>query len=266
MKDKLIVTDLDGTLLNATHEVSDFNYYWIKKFQENNGFFTFATGRMNQSVRQYITSLHIDFPVITYNGAQIYCPKKNKVIYKKRLIISKKFIDFMQDSMSFVEIAIFYDDQVFTLNKGRLVQEMEQKERIETQPITIEKIPKEITKIVFMSSDITKLKLIEQGVSKQFSNSEFVYSEPNYLEVLPIETSKGNALKEIKRRYSLQDLYTVSFGNNLNDISLLDEADIGIAVKNSNPELFNIADHVSTYTNNESIVGNYILKLFQATK
>jgi len=266
MKDKLIVTDLDGTLLNATHEVSDFNYYWIKKFQENNGLFTFATGRMNESVMQFITLLHIDFPVITYNGAQIYCPRENKVIYNKRLTTSEEFIDFMQESMSFAEIAVFYNEQVFTMNKGRLVQEMEQKERIQTQPITIKQIPKEVTKIIFMSNDTSKLTIIEQGVSKQFSNSEFIYSEPNYLEILPKETSKGNALKEIKRRYPLQDLYTVSFGNNLNDISLLDEADIGIAVKNSNPELFNIADHVSNYTNNESIVGNYILELFQATK
>src|SRR5699024_12434416 len=69
--------------------------------------------------RSFITLLHIDFPVITYNGAQIYCPKKNKVIYKKRLTISKNFIDFIQNSMSFAEIAIFYDDQVFTLNKGK---------------------------------------------------------------------------------------------------------------------------------------------------
>src|SRR5699024_7049550 len=168
--------------------------------------------------------------------------------------------------MSFAEIAVFYNEQVFTLNKGRLVQEMEQKERIQTQPITIKQIPKEDTKIIFMSNDTSKLTIIEQEVSKQFSNSEFIYSEPNYLEILPKETSKGNALKEIKIRYPLQDLYTVSFGNNLNDISLLDEADIGIAVKNSNPELFNIADHVSNYTNNESIVENYILELFQATK
>lgn len=266
MKDKLIVTDLDGTLLNATHEVSNFNYHWIKKFKENNGLFTFATGRMNESIRRFVALLRIDIPVITYNGAQIYCPRENKVIYNKQLIVSENFIDFVRKSTSFVEMVVFFDNQAFTLNKGRLVEEMERKERIETRPITVEQIPKEITKLIFMSNDAVKLTELEQEVSKQFGNYELVYSEPNYLEILAKEISKGNALREIKKRYPLQDLYTVSFGNNLNDISLLDEADLGIAVKNSNPELFNSADHISAYTNNDSIVGNYIQELFQATK
>ena len=61
----LLVTDLDGTLLNNQHEISEQNSESIKKFQSNGGLITFATGRMEETTFQYIEKLGIDLPIIS---------------------------------------------------------------------------------------------------------------------------------------------------------------------------------------------------------
>ena len=63
-EDLLLVSDLDGTLLDDDHNISSDNKDAIKKLEDAGGLFTFATGRMENSTIQYIEELEIDIPVI----------------------------------------------------------------------------------------------------------------------------------------------------------------------------------------------------------
>lgn len=259
MKGRLIVTDLDGTLLNDHHEVSDSDCDWIETFKKHDGLFTVATGRMNEAVGQFIKELNITVPIITYNGAQIYCPEKNKVLYEKSLSLSTAMIkQLIVAAQSFAEILIFYNDHVFTFKQGKLIKQFEQKEQVKSKTITVKQIPLTVTKVVIMSNEKRKLAQFETLFKQLSHHSNLTYSEPNYLEILPENVSKGEALRELKERFSLQDMNTVAFGNNLNDVSLLQEANVGVAVKNADDGLLNVADHISCYTNNEGAVGRYI--------
>lgn len=260
MKKYFLVTDLDGTLLNSNHEISEYNYKQIKQFQQKNGLFKFATGRMNDSVYRFIKELNITIPVITYNGAQVFCPLENKVIYEKSFVLSKEMYNQLAE-VSFAEIIFYYDDQAFTLKKDDLIKEFEQKEKVTCKVMASEKIPEKVTKIMLLSEDRRKLEELEIDFKARFESVSFIFSESNYLEILPKNVSKGEALKEVKRLYELKDIYTVGFGNNLNDISLLEAANQGIAVKNSVTGLLDVADQVSPYTNNEHAVGHYIESL-----
>lgn len=87
MKKPLIVTDLDGTLLNEDEEISAKSEEAIKKFKKNGGLFSIATGRTESTVSDFVDQLEVDIPVILYNGARIVDPKGWEVLHEKRLIV-----------------------------------------------------------------------------------------------------------------------------------------------------------------------------------
>ena len=95
-------------------------------------------------------------------------------------------------------------------------------------------------------------------LTDKFKTLTLVFSQMEYLEILPVATSKGEALKELINLCQLTDAYTIGFGDNFNDIPLLTASDLGIAVSNAEPQLKKVADHTSQYTNDQDAVGHYI--------
>src|SRR5699024_3860678 len=166
MKKYFLVTDLDGTLLNSNHEISEYNYKQIKQFQQKNGLFTFATGRMNESVYQFIKELNITIPVITYNGAQVFCPLENKVIYERSFVLSKEMYNQLVEA-SFAEVLFYYNDQAFALRQGDLIKEFEQKEKVTCKLMQSEEIPNKVTKIMLLSHDRGKLEELEMSFGER---------------------------------------------------------------------------------------------------
>ncbi|HLR71769.1 MAG TPA: Cof-type HAD-IIB family hydrolase [Pseudogracilibacillus sp.] len=267
MKKHLLVTDLDGTLLNSDHKISEYNYNQIKKFQQQGGLFTFATGRMNETVHPFIHELDITIPVITYNGVQIFCPVEKKVLYEKSFTLSKAMYDqLVETSTTLVEVLLFFNHQACTVRKGPLIKEFEQKEKVSCRVMELDYNPETVTKIIFLSKERNKLEDLKIFFEKTFDGISVVFSETNYLEILPENASKGEALKEMKKHCALTDVNTVGFGNNLNDISLLQTVNIGVAVKNAVDGLLGVADHISRYSNNEGAVGQYIESLLNTSR
>src|SRR5690625_464699 len=263
MKRQLIVTDLDGTLLNANHEIDPFDRDWIDWFQKNNGLFTVATGRMNASVRLLLEQFDVTLPIITYNGAQIYLPTENKLLYEKSFQPSKLMLEQLVIlARTFAEVLFFSNDHVYTITRGKQIEAFEKKEKVICTVVAAEQIPLNVTKMIIMSEEIPLLTQFEKKLIRLFPSANIVYSEPNYLEILPEGVSKGAALNWLKEDFSLQDRHTAAFGNHLNDMPLLQAADIGVAVNNADKRLLRVADDVSSYTNNEGAVGHYIEQLF----
>ena len=70
MKYKLIVCDMDGTLLTSSHKISDHTANIIKKIEDSGVKFMIATGRPYLDARHYRDSLKLRSYLITSNGAR----------------------------------------------------------------------------------------------------------------------------------------------------------------------------------------------------
>lgn len=79
---KFVVSDLDGTLLQPDHKVSDYSIDIIKKLVDKNINFVIATGRGKQGVQDILNQLNLDIYLICNNGANIY-DKKGKLIFEE---------------------------------------------------------------------------------------------------------------------------------------------------------------------------------------
>ena len=80
-----------------------------------------------------------------------------------------------------------------------------------------------------------------------------------FFDILNIKASKGNSLKKLIKRLKISKEEVISFGDSQNDISLFKESGFSIAVKNSYPELIELADAI-TDENHKSGLGKAIYK------
>ena len=111
IKDILVLSDLDNTLLTAEHGIPEYNLQMIKKFQELGGNFTIATGRSIESIAHYLDKLELSTPAIVYNGGVIYDFKNKMYIIKETLPESaKKALQIIRESFPDVGIEIMCDN------------------------------------------------------------------------------------------------------------------------------------------------------------
>ncbi len=114
--DYLLVTDIDGTLINNQGLVGFENMEAIKKFQSMDGRFTLATGRPQAFTRSVLEGITLDVPAILYNGAVIYDFNDDKIIWEKvfdediKDLIRKIYVKFSE-----VGIGISCGDKYFIL-------------------------------------------------------------------------------------------------------------------------------------------------------
>lgn len=98
MSYKLICIDMDGTLLNEKHEVSEFDKEMIKRATEIGVKVAITTGRIFANARMYSNIIGVKTPIIASNGAYIREPDKDDVIYQSTLSESqiKKIISIVR--------------------------------------------------------------------------------------------------------------------------------------------------------------------------
>jgi len=95
MKYKLIVCDMDGTLLTSSHKISDHTANIIKKIEDSSVKFMIATGRPYLDARHYRDSLELRSYLITSNGARAHDEDNNPIVVEnipKELV--KRLLDY----------------------------------------------------------------------------------------------------------------------------------------------------------------------------
>ncbi|MFD0680236.1 MULTISPECIES: HAD family hydrolase [unclassified Paenibacillus] len=254
MNNILLISDLDGTLLNASQQISLENELAIKRFIEKGGMFTLATGRMEEAVIPFIHKLGLDLPVILYNGAKIYCPVTDKVLYERKISLPQALWDNIRGRLSDELVLLVYQDgQVYAPIRNALLEKHELKDAVRCLPFEESIMQEPVTKLLIISSRLEEAKDIEQAVRDSCVPCEMVYSESNYLEILPQHATKGIALRELVRLLKVDSLYTVAVGDNLNDLTMIIEADLGYAVGNAHPLLADAADAVTVHHESHAI-------------
>jgi Cof subfamily protein (haloacid dehalogenase superfamily) len=239
LNNTLLVSDLDGTLLDSKQRISKENLEAIKEFQDKGGLFTIATGRMEQSVQPFIELLKIDIPIILYNGAVVYDPISKTIIKQKTLnnfsSILKAFTNLAKEYE--LGILLYQKGKVFTVEKNEVIKEYERKDKVNCNLVTNNIFHNPITKILLISSVEKVLDKCEVIVKESKIPCETVYSESNYLEILPLGVSKGSALYDLLDYLQRDDLQIVCVGDNLNDESMLKIATRAFVVDNCHDSL-----------------------------
>lgn len=243
---KVVVSDIDGTLVDQNQQISEHNLKAIQQFQHEGGIFTIATGRVEQSVKHLIDQLQIEHPVILYNGGKVIDFKLNCVIYERYIPVEfvLGFVDMALSNQ--LNICIYTDEDIYILNDTDTIRTYAAKDKV-----TVQLLPS----VAYLKSRIVYKVLIIDEVAafrtcydyfEQTSMSDvtIVQSENTYLEILPNDVSKGEALKVLMDYLNLPIESAIAIGDHFNDIEMIKAAGIGVAVNNAIPSLKEYADAI----------------------
>ena len=263
-KYKLVVSDLDGTLLSNFH-VPNSNKSSIQRIREKGIKFCIATGRTIQSTKNILKEIGTyneenEYSIL-FNGCVIIENKNNKVLFFKG-------IDF-EISNKLFEIGKKYDVMLLVYSIDNCYVWKSYEKEIERQKsyeelltfmddLNINFIKEkniQITKIVFVNEDHNYLLKIKEELDKIFGNEISISTSANmYLEINAKNVNKGNALEWLANYLKIDMKETIAIGDNSNDIFMIEKAGIGVCVKNGIDILKNKANYVTEKTNDEGAV------------
>jgi len=259
---KLVICDIDGTLVDNRKQVTPLNKQFIEQFKKQGGMFSLATGRIEKSVDRYCRELDIDVPVILYNGARIVHPVSGDVILDRSLSASevRHALSLLRD---FPFDPIFYSDgEAYILKKTQAVGEYESGDGFRCLPVKEEAEirDRKITKILMIGDNRRFGEFREKFQAGGKYRASLVQSEHNFLEILPEGVNKGTALAGLADHLGLTLDEVVCFGDNLNDLEMIQRAGMGVAMGNAHEMLKEKADLIAPL-NTESGVGQVINKI-----
>lgn len=267
MNTKILFTDLDDTLLRSDKSVSSEDLESIRKMVEAGHKFVVATGRPFYSANKLCKELGFikpGFYLVCSNGGVIYDYDKNTSL--KRSTVSYENVAHVFDvaRKAGLHIHTYTDDYV--------VSERETEEikfycdRIKMPYNILNKIPEDLPyeppkMIVISQNGRPVLVPFEKSLHPWIDGKmATVFSSEILLEVLPLDATKGNGVRFLCDHFNIPIENSIACGDEENDITMLDAAGIGVAMKNGTDTTKAHANYITSHTNNENAITEVIEK------
>ncbi len=244
---KLITVDLDGTLLNSKHELSERNKKAVKKAMEQGVQVVFATGKTRFAAEGLLEELDITSPGVFSQGLIIYngdgTIRTNTVMDKK---ILRRIINFAEDR-GFGVLA-YSGNRILTRRADEVADKIAEygEPKAESVGALVNHLDStEINKVILYGQE-SKVAALRWQLSKQL-DGEIHLTRANVqgiLEVLPANTSKGKAVMRVMKDLNIAPQNTMAIGDGENDIEMLEAVGTKVAMGNAVQKLKDIADQV----------------------
>jgi 5-amino-6-(5-phospho-D-ribitylamino)uracil phosphatase len=256
---KMVAIDIDGTLLDDDLSISDKTSDKLKELKARGMEIVLATGRTYISAYNIMKKLGIETPTITENGSRLTIPSEGQV-YKKSISLEDalEVIKFAERNDQYVKAYI--DSVMYVKQEDDYSREFIKAHGIELKEVgkLSENIDRDVDMIVLILDKIYEGELDEE-IKKM--NVDVTMSGRYSLEFVPKGATKENALKFLAKELEIKREDILAIGNGLNDFEMIEYAGIGIAMKNSDPNLLAKCKEVSEFDNNEEGVYNIIKDL-----
>jgi Cof subfamily protein (haloacid dehalogenase superfamily) len=263
-KVKLVVSDMDGTLLNSKGEVSQQFFTLFKELKKRNIHFCAASGRQHNSIVDKLSTIKNDIYVIAENGG---IAKKGDEIFLSNFLKPEKVLKLIPilREIEGANMVLCCNDAAFIESKEErfigLFQEYYQSFEVVEN---LMEIPK--------TTPVFKIAIYHFNSSEEFIypiikdlNNEVLLkvSGKNWLDISDKKANKGNALREVQKLLNITKEETMVFGDYHNDIEMMQEADFSFAMKNAHSDIKKLANY-STESNDDFGVERILEKLISS--
>lgn len=257
---KLVATDLDETLLNENSDISDYNKKVLIELMKNGIEVVLCTGRPLEGTLRYRDYLNTNNDIVVFNGAGIV-DFKNNFLYHKPLEenICRKLIPISEKYKVYYHA--YFKDNWNISEEDPWFKKYRVKEMLNNYTIGMDRLENyNFTKFIYLGDHKTLVD-IKKEVDDKFE-VHTTFSHSNYLEVLNKGVTKGSALSWLVNEKGLSSDNVVAFGDNYNDIEMIEYAKIGVAMKNAEKDVKKSADYIAK-KNTEDGVGKFLSELFE---
>ncbi len=265
---KLIASDLDGTMFEKGNVIPKTNLKAIEDINNSKINFTICTGKTYSLFKNICKDIETGYGIFG-NGNQIINLKTGEEIYKKTLKKDdimfcidkakklKLHIHMYTDKEIITEKLLYMDLRNFELTKNNEKVELEFKIVKDIKKYIEPKQP-EVLKLVISSEK--KLESLKNEFSKNLNlqinlikkidkyKDEVIGKEYEYLDIMPRGINKNEALKILENYLHIDKSEVLAIGDNLNDIEMIKDSGVGIAVANAYDEVKKVANYTTSTT------------------
>ncbi len=266
MSVKLIASDLDGTIIDRNNNISEKNFEAINKIHEKNINFAVCTGKSYSVSKKICEQFNASFGIFG-NGTQIIDFRNGKELLRNTL--SK------QDLLFSTTLAKRYNFHIHLYTDTQIISEELKymdlrnfiiESRNPTNSLKFKIVPNIIDYIEKSKSDVFSAVIsTESSILEEFTNllsinnnivctfiskrgkykDTIINKDYDYINISPLHINKNEALKFLEKHLSISKLDIMAIGDNVNDLEMVKESGIGVAVNGAYDELKNVARYVT---------------------
>ncbi len=264
-KIQMLAIDLDDTLLKHDLTISDYTVSVLQTLIQRGVYVMLCSGRADEAMLPYVRQLDIAGTeygkyMVTQNGTSIMDLHKRNSIYSKTLE-NETSLHVYDLLVEFGLTAHVYDSSTIYTFKQSDWGEMDSKLsglKMEIVEDYVTLLKKGFPKIV-VPGDPEILKKLEARLNAEIGSTCVIFtSKPFFLEVLPKNTGKGEALVWLSSKLNIPIEHVMAFGDSMNDESMMNLVGKSVAMINGLDHIKNIAKYNTDFSNDEDGVAKFI--------
>ena len=266
MSKKIFFSDLDGTLLSSKKTILPETKEAINKWINAGNYFVFSSARPLISVKEVITQhnlIHPNVYAIAFNGSLIYNMTENKTILQRTISLEDVSKIYFLAKKNNIFCQTYDNDNLIVPNMGEEVKFYTRYIHIPIKllPNFPEGLNEEPCKCLCIDikpdGKLDKFaEILEKENPGKFSCAK---SSENYLEIFNINSGKGKAVEDLCKILNIDIKNSFAAGDQMNDISMVEKAGNGIAMKNGTEELKKVAKYVTEEDNDHNGLVPFLL-------
>ncbi|MGN1386055.1 MAG: Cof-type HAD-IIB family hydrolase [Bacillus sp. (in: firmicutes)] len=255
---KMIVLDLDDTLLRDDHTISPRTKDALMKAQEQGVKVVLASGRPTFAMKQIAEELHLEKYgsfILSFNGSKIIDWQDKQEIFSSTLSAEAVHKLYDLSRREGVSIHTYVGDDIVTEDDSPYTAE---ESVITGLPVKfVDSFKQAITEPVvkcLMLHEPEKLKLVEAKLQAELSDEFSVMrSKPYFLEFMEKGISKGTSLNQLIQILGIEREEVIAMGDSYNDLEMIEFAGLGVAMGNANDDIKAAADYVTDTNMNDGV-------------
>jgi len=273
-KIKLVVSDIDGTIVSSKNEVGDLTKQLVRKLKNKNILLSFASQRVHSSIVPIAEELDVTIPFISLNGSLIQ-DKDNKILLN-RSVIDRKYVEkaLRLAEKYYLKIALCYNDRIVYTEDNSVVKDF--MTRFGTTYSLVDSYDDyldNVLEIIMTGNDRNNMREVQRKMRlpfgmylkvKYFRSQSFqgVYN----IEITRKGISKNTGLKILSKYLKIKKEEVMVFGDWYNDKDLFEFGGTNIALDNAVDELKDMADYITDKSNEDDGIGHFLQKFYDNLK
>ena len=263
-KIKVVITDLDGTLLNSDHKISAYTKAIFQELHQQNYLLIVATGRHHLDAQSIVAGLDCPVYLVTSNGARIHSPNQ-ELLYSIDMEseVVKGIFDLDIDSE--ITSVLFKENNWQTNHNNDKLNSFSKESKYLPEIVDFNTLQDfKSIKLFFTHHDHQKLVDLKDQILQNYVDTfSFAFSLPFCLEFMHKSVDKSVAIAKILQLENLVFEETISFGDGFNDEKMLKATGKALIMRNAPQSLMDTLPHLETIlSNDEDGVATYLSEQF----
>lgn len=255
---RAVFCDIDGTLLDSSHRLRPATARRVGALHSGGVPFILVSARSPGGVFPVQRELRISGPIVCYGGALVldgagHAVHSLTMDAPRTLGIKKRILSAWPDTV----VSVYSGDNWFVDDRAdpRVVREAGITGAVPTEA-GMDALGKQVSAAhkIFCVGSPEDVSTMEAAIAGENPDLAVIKSNPRYLEIMNGNATKANALAYLCRAMRISPAETVAFGDNFNDLDMLESAGLGIAMGNAPIEVKNRAAKVTADNDGEGVL------------